>query len=120
MHGSEDLAITPLLPLRRYASLRRAASTTTVLRDIVIATSDRSVDGRLEDLMHAVHLLGRAFHVHCAHLLSDGTALLLCDWCQALCFQQLDACSFVSQIGFEAAEDDWCGWTEVEDFGIPL
>ena len=48
--------------------------------------------------MHAVHLLGRALHVLCAHLGRDRFALLLCDRGETLSFEELDACALVSEI----------------------
>lgn len=40
--------------------------------------------------------------------------------CETLCFKQLDACSLVAEIGFEATEDYGGGGTEMQNFGIPL
>ena len=70
--------------------------------------------------MHTVHLLGRAFHVHCAHLVGDGAALGLGHWSQALRFEEFDARSFRAQVGLEAAEDDGRRGAEVQHFGVPL
>lgn len=79
MHGLEDLAITPLLPLSRDAGLHYTS--TAIFRNLIIATPDCCIDRRLEDLMYAVHFFGRAFHVHCSHLFGNSAALLLRDWC---------------------------------------
>ena len=46
--------------------------------------------------------------------------MLLCDGCEALCLEKLDASALVSEVGLEATEDDGCGRAEVEDLGIPL
>jgi len=70
--------------------------------------------------VHAGHLFGRALHVSSAHLCCDGFALLLCDGCEALCLEKLNASALISEIGLEAAEDDGCGRAEVEDLGVPL
>jgi hypothetical protein len=84
------------------------------------ATAHRRIDGHIEYLVYARHLLGRTFHVHCAHLLRNGGSLRFCDGSEALSFEELDAGTFVAEIGFEAAEYYGCCWTEVEDFGVPL
>jgi hypothetical protein len=63
-----------------------------------ILTTDGDVNGSVENLVHAVHLLGRALHVLCSHLCCDGFALLLCDRGETLCLQELDACALVSEV----------------------
>lgn len=82
--------------------------------------ADCGVDGCVEDLLYAAHLLGGALHVHSAHLLSNGFALLLSDWCQTLCLEKLDTGSLVTEIGFEATEDDWSRGAEMENLRVPL
>lgn len=83
-------------------------------------TANGHVNGSVEDLVHTGHLLGRALHVSSAHLCCDGFALLLCDGCEALCLEKLDASALVSEVGLETTEDDWRRRAEVEDLGIPL
>jgi hypothetical protein len=61
--GLEDLAITPLLPFRWHAhawpsSARRATFPHRRLFSKLVLSSDCDVDGCVEDLVHAAHLLG--------------------------------------------------------------
>lgn len=84
----------------------------------LIADSDG--DGRVENLLDAVLLFTTALHVHGAHLLGDGTALLRGHRREALCLEELDAALLVAEIGLEAKKHQWCCGAEVEDFGVPL
>lgn len=59
---------------------------------------DDGIDGLGEDLVHPTHLLTTALHVGGTHSLSHGTALFWCDGCQALCLEELNACSLVAEI----------------------
>lgn len=116
--SSENRAhLTSLLPCRhcRVAGFRRGSR---VRHDVLTAHSD--VDGGVENLVHAGHLFRGALHVLGAHLGGDGFALLLCDGCEALGFEELDAGALVSEVGLEAAKDDGCRRTEVENFRVPL
>ena len=115
---SENFAITPLLPFRWETA--GICASALLQASLLVSTSNSNVDRSVEDLVHAVHLFGRALHVHGAHLVRDCAALLLCDGCQALRFEELDAGSLVAQVGFQAAEDDGSCWAEVQDLGIPL
>jgi len=83
--NSEQLAVTPLLPLRRHHSSTRATTPSTTIPHrrfrfrAVVLTPYRDIDRRLEDIVHAAHFLGRAFHVEGAHFLRDGFTLGLRD-----------------------------------------
>lgn len=59
-----------------------------------------SVHCQLEDRVHAAHLFAAALYVRCVHPASHCLALLRRDWCQALCFQKLNARSLVAQVRF--------------------
>ena len=87
---------------------------------LLVLSSHSNIDCSIEDLVHTTHLLRRALHVQSTHFLRNSLALCLCDWGQTLCFEELDTLAFMSEVGFEAAEDYGCGWAEVEDFGVPL
>lgn len=82
--------------------------------------SDNCVDGKLKHLVDAGHFFAAALDVSSSHALCDGLALFGGDWCEALCLEELDACAFVTEIGFEADEDEGGCWTEMEDFWVPL
>jgi len=124
--NSEQLAVTPLLPLGRHHTPTPTATSPTTIPQrrfrfrAVVLTPYRDIDRRLEDFVHAAHFLGRALHVQGAHFLRDGFPLGLRDWGQALGFEELDAVAFVAEVGFEGAEDYWGCGAEVEDFGVPL
>ena len=81
---------------------------------------DNSIDGRLEDFVDTRHFLGRTLHVKGAHLLGHSLALGNGDGGETLRFQEIDTCALVTEIGFQAAEDDGSLRAEVEDFGVPL
>ena len=55
MHGLEDLAITPLLPLGGHARLYCTATAATARDYLIVATSNRHVDRRFENLVYTVH-----------------------------------------------------------------
>jgi hypothetical protein len=78
------------------------------------------VDGLLEDLIYASHLLATAFHVERAHLFGDLLALLLRDGSEALGLEEVDAGSLCAEVRFEAYEDERRVGAEVEDFRVPL
>ena len=120
VHGSKDLAITPLLSLRGNAAPRRKTAAAGALNHLLLPTAHCCVDSCIEDVVYTLHLFRGALHVHRAHLLCNGATLLLCNGCQALCLQQLDTASLVAKIGFEAAEDDWGCWAKMKNFGVPL
>ena len=117
----EDFAFTPCLPL--YGQVRLPASAAWCAAPFFcerVLSSDGDVDCCVEDFVDAGHFFRGAFHVHGAHLLCDLLALLLCDGCQTLRFEELDAGAFMSEIGFQAAEDYGSCWAKVEDFRVPL
>ena len=81
---------------------------------------DGGVDGKLEDLVDALHLLAAALDIDGAHLLCYALPLLRRYGRQALGFEEVDTGALRSKIGFETDEDErGCG-AEVEDFRIPL
>lgn len=82
--------------------------------------ADGRGDGRLEDVVDALHLFAAALHVHGAHALRDGLALLGSDGGKTLSFQEVDAGPFRAEVGFEPDEDERGRGAEVEDFGVPL
>ena len=81
---------------------------------------DGHLDGGVEDLLNARHLLGTALHVFGAHLACDGLALLRSDGCEALSFEELDTRALVPKIGLQAAEDNWGCRAEVKNLRVPL
>jgi hypothetical protein len=82
--------------------------------------SDDCVDGKLKHLVDTGHLFAAALDVSGSHALCDGLALFWGNWCEALGLEELDACAFVAEIGFETDEDEGGCWTEMEDFWVPL
>lgn len=117
----EDFAFTPCLPLD--GQVRLSASTAWCAAPFFcerVLPSNGDVDCCVEDFVNAGHFFRGAFHVHGAHLLRNLLALLLCDRCQALGFEELDAGAFMSEVGLQAAEDYGCCRTKVQDFRVPL
>lgn len=116
----EDLAM-PLLLLcgTKWDTVRvglRRARALGIAR--VVGNDD--VNGLLEDLIDAAHLLAAALHVEGTHLLGNGLALLLSHGREALGLEQVDAGALGAEVGFEADEHEGCVRAEVEDFGVPL
>ena len=70
--------------------------------------------------MDTSHLFAAALHVHGTHFLCDLLALGGGDGSETLCFKQVDAGALVAEIRFEADENDWRCWAEMEDFWVPL
>lgn len=95
---------------------------TTGTRSVIslLFDSDDCVDGKLKHLVDAGHFFAAALNVSGSHALCDGLALFWGDWCEALGLEELNACAFVAEVGFETDEDEGCRWTEMEDFGVPL
>lgn len=81
---------------------------------------DHCEDGLLEDFINTFHFFAAALHVSCTHLLSYCLALFGCDGSKSLGFEEIDACSLGAEIRLQANEDEWCVWTEMEDFRVPL
>lgn len=88
--------------------------------DVSAVVGDNGEDGALKDLVDAEHLLAAALHVLGVHLLGDGAPLLRGDGRQALRLEHVDARSLVTQVRFEADEDERRVWAKVENFGVPL
>lgn len=63
------------------------------------------MDGLLEDLVYAAHLLAAAFHVERAHFLGNLLALFFRDWREALGLEEVDAGSLCTEVGFKAYEN---------------
>jgi len=94
-----------------------------VLRLILLITSIigyNCIDCLVEDLIDTGHLLAAALHVARSHLVCYCHSLLLGHWCQALCFEKVNARSLHSQIRLEANEDKRSIRAEVKNLGIPL
>lgn len=81
---------------------------------------DDGVDGGIENLVDAGHLLTTALHVEGTHLLSDGLALVGGDGSETLGLEEVDAGALVTEIRLETEQDDGSGGAEMEDFGVPL
>ncbi len=88
--------------------------------EVAAVVGHDDVDGLVEDLVDAAHLLATALHVLGAHLLSDGHGLLRRHGRQALRLQHLDARLLAPQVRLHAHEDEGRVRAEVEDFGVPL
>lgn len=86
----------------------------------LLLDSDSSDDRELEDLVHTLHFLAAAFDVYGAHSVGDSLTLLWRYGSQALRFEEVDAGSLCSEVGFETDEDEGSCRAEVEDFGVPL
>jgi hypothetical protein len=82
--------------------------------------SNDCVDGKLKHLVDTCHLFAAALDVGGSHALCDSLALFWGNWCEALGLEELDACAFVAEVGFETDEDEGGCWTEMEDFRVPL
>lgn len=108
----------PLLLLHDHPSRRTAALRS--LRRVPPVAGDDDLDSLLEDFVDAAHLLAAALHVAGAHLLGDGSALLLRDGGEALGLEEVDAGALGAQVGLETDEDEGGVGAEMEDFGVPL
>lgn len=101
MTNSEDPAATTLLLFaarwegRRCPSCRRRHLG---LFWSLVLVADCHCDGHVEDVLDTILLFTTALHVHGAHFLCDGTALVWRDGCQPLGFEELDAVLLVAEI----------------------
>jgi hypothetical protein len=107
--------------LASHTATGRATSTRVAFPplDVVFATDGR-VDGQLEDVVDALHLLAAALDVHGAHPFRDGLALFRRNGSETLSLEEVDAGPFRAEVGFEPDEDQRGRGAEVEDFGVPL
>lgn len=99
----EDLAgaLLDLLAGSDSTTTRRFATVAVIrwLGDVAFFLDcNDGIDSLGKDLVHATHLLATALHVGCAHPLGHGTALFRRDGSQALCLEELNACSLVAEI----------------------
>lgn len=113
---SEESAVTLLLPddgVLGRLSTRSVGCYFWLLSLIAPIVGDNSVDSFLKDLVDTSHFLATTLHVSCSHLACNGEPLFLCNGSQSLGLEKINTSPLVSQIRFEADEDERCVWAEV-------
>lgn len=93
--SSEESAVPLLLSHDRVLSILCSRGCCCWLLSLIaLIIGNNSVDGHLEYLVNADHLLATALHISRAHLLSNRHTLLLGNRSQALGLEEVNACSF--------------------------
>ena len=110
---------------RRFA---RAAAVTTCIStfadsvgpSLFFFRGHHDIDGILEYLVHATHLLAAALNIGSTHAVSNCSTLFRCYRGQSLGLEEFNARPLRTQVRLEPNEDDWRGGTEVKNLGVPL
>ena len=97
VRSSEESAV-PLLFPHTAGGLTGSSTLRLLLLLVISIILDNNVDSFCEDLCDTSHFLATALHISRSHLLRYCHSLLLCDRCQTLCLEELDAGSFCSKV----------------------
>lgn len=107
----EDLAGALLDLLAGANSTTRRLAARAMIRGrghvALLFDGDNGINRLGKNLVHTAHLLTTALDIGGTHALGHAVALFRCDGSEALGFQELDAGSFVAQIGLEPHQDEW-------------